>query len=957
MKQNYFKISTRLKSVYFLFLSIFFIAVSNAQISQFTFEDDINDQVGSFDGSYLLDGVETTINSTLFTSGLNGKALSLKPNEGLSLPNTLGQSILNENSFQVELDFNVTEAGTGDARKPIFNYKVSDSETSAGFNLYTEFDGTNIKLIFLYADGRQGTQGADFAYSSPVGQLTEGEWVKVNLIIDFVSRTWTIRVNDSFTVQNFDPKFDLDYVKSELSTLHPYVGWRFELETAVAAFPSTFSSTVKFDNLNIYAPKKASSVSTLTNAIDEMTKSILGTVTLTQSQKDLYTIDILLNYSNNYASAKTSIDAYLKAYEDNYAPLFQSGSLVNISDLSNESRITFYLQQDIHDNEFVLGNIDNVSGIKFEAADVFPGSIDNSAPRLVSQVVEINGTYITDRGYQRGGDTAIRPTGYYAAPGEIIEINVPSQAINSGLSIQVGSHAFDLTAKLGETNRFPRISKEFDVTQSQVKVANPFGGAIYILVPDGTNLGWLDITISNAIKSPFYRSISGHELSISSFQTDLANNYTSWIDIESEMMLFTLPKGMIGSHDISGAMNKWDEMWEAVQIAGGRPLKKTRSEYLLIDRRLPFGAIGAGYPMILSFSDAPFGNYSDSGENPLRVLETNYIQTASNGVLVHEFGHNMNFPTPPGEIETTVQLVGLPAYNVGLGLPIDTVTQYLENEMHTRDMAAINWMISQNFRTNNPMGCDPTMPNDVCDEKRYQIRGGMKFVDIAMLFGWDKLGKINEVYYNRFKSANWLAEDIPNISSEDYIKTCTEALDINITPLLHFWGYIPSQSLKDNLDSYTESTEILDRLNYYKSIIPADKNAFQTWYDLIKPTVDPVHHDRFDWTLANYDTENIAKQISDQIDFIIGYYFNNLSTDDENEKDLKIYPNPANQIIKVIAKNQSELELTLYDIHGRVVAYNDKSAELDVKQISNGTYFLRITNLEGNSIIKKVLIK
>ena len=52
-----------------------------------------------------------------------------------------------------------------------------------------------------------------------------------------------------------------------------------------------------------------------------------------------------------------------------------------------------------------------------------------------------------------------------------------------------------------------------------------------------------------------------------------------------------------------------------------------------------------------------------------------------------------------------------------------------------------------------------------------------------------------------------------------------------------------------------------------------DKEGFSLWYNKLKPTVDPVHYERYDWTLENYDSEGLAQQMKIQIDTIIENYF------------------------------------------------------------------------------------
>ncbi len=56
-----------------------------------------------------------------------------------------------------------------------------------------------------------------------------------------------------------------------------------------------------------------------------------------------------------------------------------------------------------------------------------------------------------------------------------------------------------------------------------------------------------------------------------------------------------------------------------------------------------------------------------------------------------------------------------------------------------RDLSAINWMVTHNFRAGNPMD----ISNTTKDEVRYQHRGYGKYIEIAALFGWEAL----ENYY------------------------------------------------------------------------------------------------------------------------------------------------------------------------------------------------------------------
>jgi hypothetical protein len=69
-----------------------------------------------------------------------------------------------------------------------------------------------------------------------------------------------------------------------------------------------------------------------------------------------------------------------------------------------------------------------------------------------------------------------------------------------------------------------------------------------------------------------------------------------------------------------------------------------------------------------------------------------------------------------------------------------------------------------------------------------------------------------------------------------------------------------------------------------------------------------------------------------------------------------VYPNPASEILH-IQLHESEQMITLYDQFGRLViqkSIRDKTASLDVSNLSSGLYFL--TSSPGNSV-GKIMVK
>jgi hypothetical protein len=77
---------------------------------------------------------------------------------------------------------------------------------------------------------------------------------------------------------------------------------------------------------------------------------------------------------------------------------------------------------------------------------------------------------------------------------------------------------------------------------------------------------------------------------------------------------------------------------------------------------------------------------------------------------------------------------------------------------------------------------------------------------------------------------------------------------------------------------------------------------------------------------------------------------------------LTVYPNPANNSIFVRLNNATANEentISLLDVTGKVVltkkANNNGTIEIDTQNLSNGVYFVHLTNVELN-IVSKIII-
>ncbi|WP_298516979.1 M60 family peptidase N-terminal accessory domain-containing protein [uncultured Kordia sp.] len=830
-----------------------------AQDINYPFEGNVNDIVNNVQGTSLIwqNSSELPNTPNYVTTPSGGEGINLAMNEYMLLDNTFNSSITSNDSFELEIDFRYTYTGTGNGRKPIYGSKPTGN-ASAGLVLNAlKIDATTFNIFLGIADGNFDESIFFRVNTSP---LNTNEEIKITLKINYQERTWFFKANDVYNFGNLSEGFNIDVFKNTLQNIPAYVGWQDNHGSDMDFY--NFDGTMIIDQFQLHVPARSGDANVLSTALQQMTAHILGNTTLTQAQKDEYTNAIIINHQQNYTNSKIEIDNYLAAFEANHDPLFiNRAATPALASLPNEDRIAYFLMQDIFDNEFVAGNMQNVAGMSFREGNIYPGPVSTTAPRSNNAQVAINTTYRNDPGIQlvEGHRGVLRPTGYYAAPGELVTVTVPSNMVNQGVKIISGAHIREPSI-LG-MQRFQRISKSITITSVTTQIANPFGGALYFRIPQGMNGNWQTVTIDGAVKSPYFRMVSGQPQNVSEWNTDLNNDYVKWADIESDTMMFTLPTSMIGTIDITAVMSKWNEMMDFIHMIAGRPSDPIRSEYVQVDCT---GGVGsAGYPKRMhenTYDQIPPSRYW----SPLRILEENFVET-NQGFIFHELGHNMLYPIPRGHAETVVQLYSIPAYYV-LTNDFERSIRNAEDETFGRDAGAIAWMITPEFRNNTEM---------LEEHAKYQVRGGLKWIDIVTLFSWEDVGKLNKFFYDKWTMEGGSPLGDTYVTYAEYLQAATERINVNMTPLLNFWGMIPTSGEVNTYAAYTQSCEIYDRLVYYRNLVPQTQSDFSSWKDLLLAEVDPYHHAEINDIYTNYDAQNIGAQIIAQIDYLLATYYPN----------------------------------------------------------------------------------
>jgi autotransporter-associated beta strand protein len=180
-------------------------------------------------------------------------------------------------------------------------------------------------------------------------------------------------------------------------------------------------------------------------------------------------------------------------------------------------------------------------------------------------------------------------------------------------------------------------------------------------------------------------------------------------------------------------------------------------------------------------------------------------------------------------------------------------------------------------------------------EKAYQHKGHAKWMDIARLFGWEKL----DTYWRSFQEDD--ANNIPYATgTDDLLLRLSKSCGADIRPLFHFWGIYPQNpsALAASIAAANipSSNAIRLQLLSYKNIVPANNAAFRTfatsWWGR-QPTINGAWEEREharQWdTTALYGpgdqqrsqatnpgeiyNENSALDIRNRIDELVALYY------------------------------------------------------------------------------------
>ncbi|KAG2489016.1 hypothetical protein HYH03_012454 [Edaphochlamys debaryana] len=237
-----------------------------------------------------------------------------------------------------------------------------------------------------------------------------------------------------------------------------------------------------------------------------------------------------------------------------------------------------------------------------------------------------------------------RSTGawFNPTPGKSTILTVSANAVNKGLMVQIGNHEEDLT-NLNPWKRVPTILTRFPITSINRAIASPMGGLIYIVLPPGTTVGQINVTLTNVIQAPRY--VQG-KTTLAQWGT-LRNLPVPWTELEGRDMILHLPSARAKTiADPGPLLTHWNRVLDAQDWLSANV--RFRAERFNLDADITVGWMHSGYPM----------QAFDLPEVSQEISNLTQLQTIGAWGPYHELGHQHQWDSMEygGTTEASVNL-------------------------------------------------------------------------------------------------------------------------------------------------------------------------------------------------------------------------------------------------------------------------------------------------------------
>ncbi|HJT72365.1 MAG TPA: M60 family metallopeptidase, partial [Chitinophaga sp.] len=265
------------------------------------------------------------------------------------------------------------------------------------------------------------------------------------------------------------------------------------------------------------------------------------------------------------------------------------------------------------------------------AGKVFPGEVSPSASR-VSGVVTIPVKTGAEGLWEPESPYYVRQsTGLYVPAGEKVTIITGRDYADQHLKIQVGAH----DDRLFHMDHFVRepynLTSSFDIVKDTTEVYSPYGGILYLSVPDTSHLKAVTLNIGGAVRYPYFKS---GVTKADDWKNTIRSLGAPWAELATDKIIITVPAERIRNlEDPEKLMRFWDEVLDADAALAHIPAARLHPERIIIDKQVAFGYMFTTSEKIV----AP------DGPSCINMLDESYMRIHGSWGHFHELGHRHQF--------------------------------------------------------------------------------------------------------------------------------------------------------------------------------------------------------------------------------------------------------------------------------------------------------------------------
>lgn len=137
-----------------------------------------------------------------------------------------------------------------------------------------------------------------------------------------------------------------------------------------------------------------------------------------------------------------------------------------------------------------------------------------------------------------------------------------------------------------------------------------------------------------------------------------------------------------------------------------------------------------------------------------------------------------------------------------------------------------------------------------------------------------------------------------------------------------------------------------------------DASLYEAEYEFVLPYTLPVGESvevetRCDFVFKrNYNSKlHIVSSVGDQVVDLI--WNGEVGLEENNALNVELYPNPVNNVLTV--KGDNIVKVAIFNALGQEIVTVENRNEIDVTSLNNGLYFVRVTDVNGNVSVNKIV--